>query len=77
MTNKDIKNIQMLMENSDPQWVVNIVEGELPQGNHIANYHGYKMTIGEYIAKLDNGIRGNMNVNARVEGDKVFLSYIK
>jgi hypothetical protein len=81
MNKKDIQNIQMLYENVgelyDGEWEANIEEGNLPEGKHVAFQHGYNLTIGENTAKIDNGIRGRMNLNARVVGNKVYLSYIK
>lgn len=79
MTSKDIRNIQALLtEKYEGEWVANIIEGRLPEGEHLGYQSGDEFRIGEHIAKLDHGIRGiNFPHNARVFGNKIFISYVK
>lgn len=77
MNKSDIRNIQLLMEKYDGEWEANILEGSLPEGTHLAYQSGYTLKIGDQEATLDHGIRGkNFPHNARVVGNKVFLSYV-
>jgi len=75
----DTENMQkILTERYEGEWKANIVEGTLPEGEHLAYQSGYELKIGDVTAKLDHGIRGmNCPHNARVVGDEVFLSYVK
>lgn len=76
--NQDMQNIQkLLVEMYKGEWEANIVDGFLPEGSHVGYQSGYEFRIGEHVAKLDYGIRGmNAKHNARVVGDKIFLSYV-
>jgi hypothetical protein len=75
---KDVANIQnLLLEMYSGEWEVKIVNGVLPNGEHIATHRGYKLIIGENVAEVDRGIRGSMKLNCRVNGDTAHLSYIQ